>query len=222
MSNKVVLFGDLMSQPTRAVLWFMILNKIPYEFRLISIGKMEQRSKEFEKICPFKKLPVIQYENQTLFESHTILRWLSQQFKLPQYYDYNDLNNRCKVDMYLDWHHLGLRKATAGLFFQKFILPKFGKPESVDMVKDAEFNIPKAFKEIESIFLLNGKNNYLIGENVTIADFSCYCEINQLEALSFDFTPYPTLTNWMERMKQLEGFKESHKIIHKIASQPKL
>lgn len=124
--------------------------------------------------------------------------------------------------MYLDWHHLGLRKATAGLFFQKFILPKFGKSESEDMVKDAELNIPRAFKEIESIFLANGNNNYLIGDQVTIADFSCYCEINQLEALNFDFKPYPILTNWMERMKQFNGFEESHKIIHKIASQSRL
>ncbi len=43
-------------------------------------------------------------------------------------------------------------------------------------------------------------------EQPTLADYSCYCELDQLEMSgAFEFTAYPKTAAWMERMKVWES-----------------
>jgi hypothetical protein len=49
--DRVVhLYGTLLSQPTRSVLWFCQLNNIPVEFHLVNLLKREQKSSEFTRM----------------------------------------------------------------------------------------------------------------------------------------------------------------------------
>eukprot|EP01132_Coremiostelium_polycephalum_P002625 gene2625-3254_t len=221
--NKVIIYADLISQPARAVYWFCLYNNIPHELSIIRIGNLEQTSESYAKINPFKKIPAIKHQNKVLYESHTILRYLAQAFKLEKFYNVRDLNDMVAVDTYLDWHHLGLRRYASTLFFQKFLVGRIGVKESQDFLKDAARNVPKALKEIETIFLKNGQNKFLAGgEGPTIADFSSYCEVKQLAIIQYDFKPYPILMEWMKRMEELKGYLESHKILLRIANHSKL
>ncbi len=60
VASKACLYADLASQPARAVYWFCKAANVPFELKLTRIGKMEQRSPEFARINPLKKLPAWQ------------------------------------------------------------------------------------------------------------------------------------------------------------------
>ncbi len=49
---KVVVYGDLISQPTRAVLSFININKIPLDFKELRVFKNEHKTEEFKKLNP--------------------------------------------------------------------------------------------------------------------------------------------------------------------------
>ncbi|EGC30872.1 hypothetical protein DICPUDRAFT_40819 [Dictyostelium purpureum] len=215
--NKVILYADLISQPSRAILFFLIKNNINHEVKLVSIAKMQQTTDDYAKINPFKKLPAIEHGGRVFIESHNILRYLSQEFKIDSMYG-PTLIDKCNIDTYLDWHHLGLRRYASTLFFQKFVLPNFGKQSNESFIKDSEYNLPKSLKQIEDIFLKNGQNKFLIGNNLTIADFSCYAEIKQLEMIKYDFSKFKILNDWMKRVEELDGCLQSNKILNRIVS----
>ena len=126
--EKLVLFGDYGSQPTRAVYLFLLMNKVPFDFKEVRVLKMEQYFPEFKKVNPNAKVPAIaDGEVVRLFESHTILRYVHESRGLPDHWYPKDPRKRAKVDEYLDWHHNGLRLGAGGYLFRKYISPFTGK-----------------------------------------------------------------------------------------------
>ncbi len=63
----------------------------------------------------------------SLFESHTIMRYLANKYKKFQLYPEN-LEKRAKIDAYLDWHLGNLRKYSSGLLKDKLLAPKMKFP----------------------------------------------------------------------------------------------
>ena len=87
MDNTVTLYGDLFSQPVRAVYAFMVLEGIKVTLVHIDLLKGENKNSDYkEKVHPGAKMPVIAItkeggkENFKLFESHAILRYLQSEY----------------------------------------------------------------------------------------------------------------------------------------------
>jgi glutathione S-transferase len=76
VSNELIVYGDYMSQPSRAVFAFCLLNKIPHQVEIISVIALDQYSKEYKTVNPNGKVPAINDNGFKLFESNTILRYL--------------------------------------------------------------------------------------------------------------------------------------------------
>jgi len=63
--------------------------------------KLEMQSESFAKINPMKKLPAIvdTDNNLSLAESHAIMRYLCQKFKIAeQWYPLNDLKSQARIN----------------------------------------------------------------------------------------------------------------------------
>jgi len=127
-----------------------------------------------------------------------------------------DLRKRLLVERYLDWHHLGLRKAVMALILRKFILPRQHKPVPDEAIKEAEKETAAALKVFDSTWLKT--SSYLAGDQPSIADVSATCELLQLRLVSWDFTPYPRLNAYLTRMAQLAGFEEVNAVLTKLAA----
>ena len=61
MASPVFVYGDLMSQPMRAVLWFCLLNDIPHTIKPIKLAQKEHLVPEYKQMCdpPRSFLPVL-------------------------------------------------------------------------------------------------------------------------------------------------------------------
>lgn len=207
------------SQPTRAVVWFCKLNKIPHQLQLINVAKNQQHSDSYGKINPFKKLPSIDDEGFVLFESHTILRYLSQKYKTPDHWYPIDLQRRAKLDSYLDWHHTNLRKCHT-FVWSSFIAPRVGISVQSEVIPQAEKEMKAAIHGLDTFWLENTK--FLAGEEVSIADLSAACELEQLSVINYDFSPFPHVSRWLKDMESLPEFNETHHIVQKVKAKPKL
>eukprot|EP01133_Synstelium_polycarpum_P002445 gene2445-2781_t len=178
------------------------------DFKTITIGKHEQNDPAFRAINPLGKVPVIIDGDFVVYESHAILRYLAQKFGADSFYPKDDLVLRTKIDMYMDFHHLGLRAQCHPYFWANFI--GVAVP-NVAVAEQCGKDIPASLDRVDSIFLEKGNRKYLVGDHLTIADLTAYCEISQLKLLKYDFSPYKGIQQWMAMMESQKGYAETYK-----------
>ena len=63
VTSDLVLYGDLGSQPTRAVYCFMKINKIPFTLKEVNILLRDNLKPEYRRINPTAKIPAITDHN---------------------------------------------------------------------------------------------------------------------------------------------------------------
>ena len=74
-----------------------------------------------------------------------------------------------------------------------------------------------ALKALETQWLK--KNKFIAGEHVTIADFSAYVEIAQLNTQFtnlFDYSNFENLTRWLDDMSKLPYHDDVHMVLTKM------
>jgi len=211
------------SQPSRAVIAFCRMNKIPMTLEEIDVFKGQQFKPEFKKINALRLLPVIDENGFILSESHTIMRYLCDSRGLPDHWYPKDLKKRALMNRYLDWHstntRCGLRYYQA--YFKAIYVPGFITWDTKDEVE----TVKRAYKRIEEVFL-GDKKYFFSDEKMSIADLSAVCEIVQLKTTDFDFKVFPKLDAWITRcMEEYPEVKEAQKEFfdfHNNLQKPKL
>jgi glutathione S-transferase len=210
------LFIDPLSQPSRAVLAYLVCSKIPHEVIQVSVITGEQRSKEFKKKNPLAKVPVIDDDGFILQESHAIIAYLSAKYiKLDPLYP-SDIKTKAQIDSYLHWHHLGTRRCAA---YFRSANPHLFPNEKLDKEFEGK-TLHKILVQFEAIFLKDSK--YLCGQNsITVADFVAVPEIMQLHLSDFDFSKLPKIAEYLERCMQDPSLKEAHAVFYKFLAKMK-
>ena len=226
-ASKATLYVDMMSQPSRALVWFCRLADIPHEVVTTHIARGEHKSESFSRINRFKKLPAAEVDGVCLIESHTILRYLAEVFDAPAaWYPHAYPVFRAPIDAYLDWHHTNLRIGCATYFRAAFLLPKLqGKEVDPKAVQDAVKPMEVSVHRLDKYWLgVGGDGMYIAGRSVpSIADISAFCELAQLEVLGDAFMASllgarPKLVAWYNAMKDLDGYDDVFAILLKVKS----
>ena len=214
----MIIYGVPFSQPVRAVLWLMLIKKIPFELKLINPGSSSEggsRHPDYLRKFPTGTIPSLedQATGFVLSESHAIMCYLCNKYNWNDLYPDN-LEARAKVDSYLHLHHRNVREASIGL-----VAPKVRKDLnfSEDFLIASQANIEKAFKAIENGWLNN--SNYLVGDTMTIADISAYVEIGQLQSIFtniYNFDSYPNIQRWLNDMQNIECHDDIHVALYAL------
>ena len=127
--SKLVLYFDLGSQPSRALLSLLKAGNIEYEPKKVDMMKGEHKSPEILALNPVGTLPFLTVDGMPMFESAAILRYLAQAYpSLKQYYP-DDLMVRQMTDAALDFNGTVMRP-----MFIAQVRPRF-----IKMITKAEF-----------------------------------------------------------------------------------
>ena len=91
----------------------------------------------------------------------------------------------------------------------------------VDKAKLGKFKteLEKTLDHLESYFLK--ERNYLCGDDMTLADLLCICELQQPLAAGHDiYARRPLLKQWMERVRERlqPHFDDASKMVYKLQS----
>ncbi|PKC07416.1 glutathione S-transferase [Rhizophagus irregularis] len=209
-----------MSVDIQAYLWptpngkkiYVVLEElnIPYDVRLINIGKNEQFAPEFLKISPNNKIPAIVDQNPpkefgdspiSIFESAAILQYLADYKKgegAPDLYPKNP-RERVKVNEWLYWQIAGLG-------------PMMGQSNHFSST-NIDYAKERYSKEVDRLLgVMNkrlGEYNYLAGDNYTIADIASYTWLLYSDKVKAEDTPYPNIKAWFERISERPAVKRA-------------
>lgn len=177
MSYK--LYGDLMSQPCRAVALHLRVLQVPHEIVPVLIHKRQNRDPAFLKVNPMGQIPALQdASGYTLTESTTQLRYLALKHD-HSWYPQTPLTARLAVDQAIDFYHSGLRQGAMPFAFERGIASVLGATPSEEVATRARAKLKRVFRVMEH-WLSDGRA-FLTGDAISIADLSYATELMQLK-----------------------------------------
>jgi len=190
------LFCDRKSHPARAALLLLKTTNIPHEEVKLNLFRGEHWK---VKELPFKKLPVLTHGDLTIAESTSILRYIGQLPGGEQWYGAKALEEKIKVDEFLDFWQSTLNPAALKLVQNKLMWKLFFrlKAPNDQLIAEAE-KTHKQQKDIVRKYFLGGKP-FIGGESVSIADLMCVCTLEQTAVAGADHT---ASKDYMERVRQ--------------------
>ena len=191
----------------------IMLEEIGYEYKVVKvdINNREQFRKDFKKISPFSKIPVIidNKNKKTIFESGAILIYLAE--KSGKFYK---KENRTEINQWL--------MAQMG-----YIGPMLGQhhqfhhynPGKSKFGEERYFKISKRiYQELDEVL---SKSKFLSGKDYTIADIGTFPWIARHEWHDIGLKKYENLTRWYLEISKRDAVKKGFSFMDKDELPPK-
>ena len=146
------------------------------------------------------------------------MKYLCALKNLPDHWYPSDIKERAKMDMYLDWHHAGIRMGAGGYFFRKYfsgLMDKNGVWASKESIEESWKIMSRSLQQIERIWLKPTRGfKFMFSDHPSIADLTLACELTQMEGINFPLKEkFPAIHQWMyEHMMSIPQFKKIHEM----------
>ena len=217
-SAKLVIHGAPASQPSRAVYWTCLIQRLPFELRAPGMDDLGPGGPLLD-LNPSGQMPVVEDGDFAIFEMPAILIYLCEKHQwkelLPQ-----ELRARTRVHQYLHFHHNFTREATWELMAPHVTVafpvrvagaPFAARLEDPDKLEKGRAGVARIAELIERGFFREGAP-YLCGSQPTIADIACYEELGQLRwADLYHFEGFAKIRRWLDEMESLPFHDEAHR-----------
>lgn len=180
-------------------------------------------SDAFAQVNPMKKVPALKDGDFTLSESVAILLYLTRKYKVPDHWYPQDLQARARVDEYLAWQHVNLRRNCIRALWQKVMFPVFlGETVSPEILTTTLAELDMSLQFLEDNFLKD--QAFLAGPHISLADLIAVTELMHAVGAGCPvFEGRPKLAAWHQRVEEAVGkilFREAHEVILKAKEFP--
>ncbi len=190
----------------------IMLEEIEYEYKItpVDLSKDEQFKKNFLKISPFGKIPVIidHENNESVFESGAILIYLAEKSK--KLYKQND---RLVINQWL----MAQMGTVGPMLGQHHVFHHFN-PGKSEYAEERYFNITRRiYGELDSRLK---ENKFLAGADYTIADIATWPWIARHEWHDVGLKDYQNLARWYLDIAEKPSINKALKAFNKEAKIP--
>lgn len=220
MTRGLKLYYDFMSQPSRALYIFLSINKVPFERCPVALRKLEHKTTDYKRnVNRYSKVPCIVEEDFRLAESVAIYRYLCREYQVASNWYPEDTVRQARVDEYLSWQHLNIRADVSLYFFHVWLNPLLGKEVNADKTSRLLQRLNNGLNFFERDLLCNGKQPFLTGGSISIADLSAACEIEQVKIAGYDpCNGRPHLSSWLKAVRDWTNpfYDEAHKYVYRL------
>ena len=185
----------------------IMLEEIRYEYKVtkVDLGNNDQFKKEFIKISPFSKIPVItdHENNKSIFESGAILMYLGE--KSGKFYDQSD---RLKINQWLM-----AQMGTIGPMIGQHHQFHHYNPGKSEFGEERYFKITKRiYQELDSRLNVS---DFLTGEKYTIADIATWPWIARHEWHDIGLKNFKNLSRWYSDISKREAVIKGYQFMNK-------
>lgn len=172
---------------------------IALEIEYLDFFTGDLRAPDYVAINPNGQVPALLHDDLALWESNVIMQYLADSVPgnelLPA-----DRKQRADVMRWQAWELANFNKALSVLSFETVAKPGFlGMPPDADAVSWATRELKRYAPVLDRA--LAGRQ-YLVGEGITLADYSMIYNEGFKGAVPFDWSPFADLNAYFDRMRQ--------------------
>jgi glutathione S-transferase len=212
------LYMHPVSMTSRPVRLFIAESGIACDEQVVDLMTGEHLKEPYAAINPNKLVPVLDDGDLRLTESSAILKYLADKIDSPAYP--KDLKKRAKVNELMDWFNTNFyRDFGYGLCYPQ-IFPHHKRPTDDVQAATIAWGQERArgWLKILDEHWIGPKSQYLLGDQLTIADYFGSCLVTLGEVLRVDFSPYPNVSRWLGNMKALKSWPKVNEALYGLAS----
>ncbi len=195
------ILGRKSSANVQKVHWICLEGSI--EFEAINIGGKYKGhdTEDFKKINPNGTIPVLVDEDFTIYESNSIIKYISKKFDIL-----NTDNSRMEAlnNQWIDWSSLVFGLPCSIYTAHTMLLPKEHRDEKI--ASEAKNKIISIFSILEKQFQ---NNNFILENKINLADIPIGCWFHRCNVLGIEFSSFNYLSDWYLRLKDREAFKKA-------------
>ncbi|XP_058818472.1 glutathione S-transferase D4-like [Topomyia yanbarensis] len=205
----ITLYYSPMSPPARAVILLIKELGLTVELKEVDVRAGATRTEEFLRMNPEHTIPTLDDNGFYLAESRAILTYL-----IDRYYPGHELypnipKEKALINRVLN-HDLSV-----------FSLKTLGELSAIyrgltsEVSEEMKTSVSNALSNLE-LFLV--RNDWIAGENVTVADLSLLPTIASMVHAGLDLSRHPRLLAWYDNCKVLKGYQDDQEIAQQFGT----
>jgi glutathione S-transferase len=196
------LWGRKSSINVQKVMWVAEELGVPYEQIEVGgrFGGLE--TPEFIKLNPNRRVPVIEDDGHTIWETNTIIRYLCAKHGTGSWWP-QDPAERAAQDKWMDWTLADLQPAFVGLFARLWRTPEMRRDWTL---------IRKAVVRTNMLFRILNKqlegHRFVGGETIAMGDVPAGGILYRYYCLEIRRPPLPNVEAWYARLREREAYRK--------------
>ena len=208
------LFMHPASNTCRPIINLIADNNLPIDQEVVDIMTGEHHKEPYVSLNPSRQVPILVEDEYILTESSAILKFLADNFDLPVYP--KDLKKRAKVNEVMDWFNTGFyRDYGYGVVYPQ-IFPHHKRPS--DEIQSGTLAWGKdgtrKWLQVLNDHYLGLDNKYLVGDELTIADYFGAALLTCGHPIRTDFKAYPNIVRWLGNIEKLPNWAKVNETVN--------
>ena len=217
----MLLYMHPVSNTCRPILHYIADNNLPIDQEVVDLMTGEHHKEPYVSLNPNRQVPTLVDGDFILSESSAILKYLADKFDLPTYP--KDLKTRAKVNEVMDWFNTSFyRDYGYGVVYPQ-IFPHHKRPSDEVQTGTVAWGKEgtKKWLQVLNDHWLGNANKYLVGNELTIADYFGAALLTCGDPIRTEFKNYPNIVRWLGTMQAtpnwtkvneaMGGFREAMK-----------
>jgi glutathione S-transferase len=215
------LYMHPVSMTSRPVRLFIAENKIPVDEVTVDLFTGEHMKPPYSDLNPNSLVPMIEDGDMRLTESSAILKYLADKIGSPAYP--KDLKARAKVNEIMDWLNTNFYRDWAYnlAYPQLFPNQKRRSDEAQAATIEVGQQNAKRWLKVLNDHWIGPKNQYLCGNQITIADYFGAGLVTLGEVIRCDLSAYPNVQRWLNNVKKLPSWNKVNEVFHGLVESVK-
>jgi glutathione S-transferase len=180
---------------------------------MVDLMKGEHHQEPYASMNPSRLVPMIEDDGFRLTESSAILKYLADKIGSPAYP--KDLKQRARVNEVMDWINTNFyRDWGYGLAYPQ-LFPHHKRRSDEAHAATIEWGKKNAENWLK---ILNdhwiGSKNWLVGDQITIADYFGAGIVTLGELIGCDLGKYPNIERWLNNVKKLPNWAKVNEVFY--------
>jgi len=194
------LYAIVGSPNSRKVLAVIKHLGIDVDIEYLDLFAGDTKKAAYEALNPNTMVPTLADGDLTLWESNSINQYLADKSQDNRLFPH-DLAIRADIVRWQCWELAHFNQAFGTLGFEAVAKPSFMNMQGEQAVIEWSKNQLSRFSTVLNKHL-NGRS-YMVGDSITLADYSIIHVEFFKEQVPFDWSVYPHLNDYFDRMRQL-------------------
>jgi glutathione S-transferase len=195
------IWGRVNSVNVKKAMWCVAELGIPCERIDAGMQFGVVNTPEYRRMNPTGLVPTIDDDGFTLWESHSIVRYLCAKHSAGRLWP-TDLRARADAERWMDWA-FAFQSAMRNVFWGLIRTP----PEKRDMnaIEDGRKKTLGLLPVLEQTL---ARQPYVAGEAFTMGDIPIGCEVQRYMRVPIERPPFPAVQAWFERLRERKPFRD--------------